>query len=108
MPGYLLDTNILIAWFGKREGYTMLKNLLERADNRFFTSVICAAEFLSGCGPEDAVALRRIVESGEVELISFSGLGQAEAAARLRKSLGLKMPDAIIAAAAMEIGRAHV
>ena len=102
MADYLLDTNVLIAWFGKCEGYGILQSLLERSDSRFFTSVLCAAEFLAGCAPNDARALRNIVESSEVVIIPFDNLTQAESAARLRKSLGLKMPDAIIASAAKE------
>jgi len=100
MPGYLLDTNVLITWFGKRPGFGELEKLLRAPETELYTSVVCAAEFLSGCGDGDARAFRKIVDAGEIGIVPFSGLGEAELAAEYRRSLGLKMPDAIVAAAA--------
>ncbi|MBI2267740.1 MAG: PIN domain-containing protein [Armatimonadetes bacterium] len=102
MAGYLLDTNVLIGWFGGHEKVAPLNALLESPENRFHTSILCVAEFLAGCAQADARALKRILEAGEIEMLPFGEFSQAVSAATLRKSLGLKMPDAIIAATAKE------
>lgn len=102
MPGFLLDTNVLIAWFGEGDAGGTLDKLMAKPDSSFHTSIICLAEFLSGCTPADAAAMKKIVQSGEIELVPFEGIGMAESAAFFRKSVGLKMPDAIVAAAARE------
>jgi len=102
MPGYLLDTNILICWFAGSEGYKHLKALIEQPDTELFTSVLCVAEFLSGCSTADEKMLKKEIESGEIEVVPFAGVKQAERVAFYRKTLGLKVPDAIVAAAARE------
>ncbi|MEW6200781.1 MAG: PIN domain-containing protein [bacterium] len=102
MPGYLLDTNVLICWFGKREGHKLLKTLVERPETELYTSVLCVAEFLSGCSSADENLLREAIESGEIEVVPFAGLKQAQMVASFRKVHGLKTPDAIVAAAADE------
>ncbi|MFA6451546.1 MAG: PIN domain-containing protein [bacterium] len=102
MAGYLLDTNALIKWFGKFEGHEHIAHLIEKPENRLFTSIICVLEFLNGCGAEEAGLLKKIIGNGDIEVISFNAVSQAESAAELRKKFGLKTPDAIIASAALE------
>ena len=102
MPGYLLDTNVLISWFGKKKEFAMVRELKERPDNSFHTSIICVAEFMTGSSSLDARILRDILERGEIEMIPFEGMSQVEWVARFRKTIGLKIPDAIIAAAAKD------
>lgn len=102
MAGYLLDTNVLIGWFGAGMGHKQLQVLLKNPGNDFFTSVLCVAEFLSGCSAADAQKISHLIENNIIGVIPFEGLAQAEAVAWFRKNLGLKTPDAIVAAAAKQ------
>jgi predicted nucleic acid-binding protein len=101
MPSLLIDTNVLISWFGGLEESVPLAGLLENGENELFTSIICVTEFLAGCDENDARAFLKIIEREEIGVIFFDDLAQAASAALLRKKLNVKMPDAIIAATAL-------
>jgi predicted nucleic acid-binding protein len=100
MPGYLLDTNVLISWFSRDGDSAKLAALISQPETRLFTSIICLAEFLAGCSPEDESMMKAIIDSGEIGIINFDSAAMAQNAARLRKSLNVKLPDAIVAATA--------
>lgn len=102
MAGYLLDTNVLIAWFNKLGDYEFLEELIDTPGVRLYTSVICIAEFHVGCTAADARRLKNILDRGEIGVIPFDKVSVAESAADLRNKHGLKMPDAIVAATAKE------
>lgn len=102
MAGFLLDTNVLIAWFKRLRDFKCLEELIAIPGTRIYTSVVCIAEFYAGCTPADARRLKKILDHGEIGVIPFDKVSVAESAADLRKKHGLKMPDAIVAAAAKE------
>jgi toxin FitB len=102
VSGYLLDTNALIKWFAKSDGYEILSSLLEYSENKLYTSIISVTEFFTGCGSDEKLLFKMIVENGDIEIIPFDKIEQAESAAELRKKMGLKTPDAIIAATSLD------
>ena len=57
---------------------------------------------MTGCSLQEARIFRDILERGEIKMIPFEGMSQVEWVARFRKTIGLKIPDAIIAAAAKD------
>ncbi|MCK4456092.1 MAG: PIN domain-containing protein [Thermoplasmata archaeon] len=101
----LIDTNVFVAILNKERDHQRSKEVLDRIHQGEFegaTSVICAAEILSGfysAGEE---------ERGDRFLLDLRSIGNfalkdvslriAKEAASLRGRYGTKLPDAIIAA----------
>lgn len=105
MKAAIIDTNILIDHLkGKLEAREFLKKLIED-DVRILCSVITIIELLSGMQPEEKEQL-------DLFLSFFHKLGVDAEAAEIageymyeyRKSHGINMADAIIAASARQTG----
>ena len=96
MAEYLVDTDVLVDHLRGAE------ELRPRKGDRLAYSVITRAELFAGrADAEQEVAL---LLDGLVELpLTRSG---AEAAGRIRRTSGVRLPDALIAATALEHGLA--
>jgi predicted nucleic acid-binding protein len=93
---YLFDTNILISY---ANGDEQAKNILENTQNKSI-SVISITEFLSGipkCEHSNACKFLKI--NFTILDVTFNC---AKHAAKLRQTLRLKTPDALIYATALE------
>ncbi len=95
---YLLDSNVIIR-ISKRD--TKLSNYIESLEAELFISVISLMEVLgyNFTNPEEEKLVREIVKSFDVvyldDVIAYSTI-------KLRKKIKIKLPDAIIAATAIE------
>lgn len=97
---YLLDTNILIEWFGHGPSQQFLEQQFARADNSFATSWICAAEFLVKAGTKETDALHDLIEAGDLLLYDLSGFDLLDLVSTARRELRLRLPDCIVLATA--------
>ncbi len=98
MDRYLIDTNILIYYFG---GIVKNKKIIEILKESFNISIISKIEFLSWRKLKEDKALSEKAK----KFISYANIYNldetiADEAIILRQNYGLKTPDAIIAATA--------
>ncbi len=100
-----IDTNIFVSILNRERNYGRSKEVLEsihEGEHEGATSVICAAEILSGfyAEGEEERAERFLLDLRSIanfELVDVT-LRIAKEAASLRGKYGTKLPDAIIAA----------
>ncbi len=95
MPAYLLDTNSVIYFFNGEE---KISRLVEKAEDGICISFITKIELL--CMETDADTLKKVVEFiKDVEVLSIDD-EIIEKTIVYGYNMGLKVPDAIIAATA--------
>jgi len=96
---YFLDTNAIVALLA---GDSNLLELLNEADY-VATSVICELEYLAfpGLPDEDKVLFEQLLEQVHVTDLCSGDSRLKEQILRLRAEKKIKLPDAIIAASAM-------
>lgn len=107
MALYLLDTNILIDLAGKKASRAFFETLLEEAQVRLTTSILCIAEYMAGAAKKEEGFLKDWIKSGELEVLFLDSVEDAIAAGNLRKRHSLGLPDALILASALR-ARAHL
>jgi predicted nucleic acid-binding protein len=97
---YLLDTNAIVALL---QGSTQLIQLLQNAD-WIGISVISQIEFLafSGLGKNDRQLFQQFLQRVEVIGLVSIDTGLIEKIIEIRQQYRLKLPDAIIAAMAIQ------
>ncbi|MCG6134067.1 MAG: type II toxin-antitoxin system VapC family toxin [Nostoc sp. LLA-1] len=98
---YLLDTNAVVALL---QGNSQLLQLLQNAD-WVGISVISQIEFLafSGLSQEDKLVFQQFLRRVEVVSLMSGDTVLIEQVIQLRQQYRLKLPDAIIAAMALQI-----
>jgi len=106
MATYLLDTNILIDILRDRQGRRALALALLDQDHLLATCPINVAELYAGMRPKEEPATTTLVES--LRLLPISGQAARQAGLFKRgyaaKGVTLSLPDALIAAVAIEHG----
>jgi len=109
MSDYLLDTNILILYLRKTEGYYELLDTLA-ADDTLFISAITRLEIIRGMRDREREATLNILDSLETIEISINVADKAGELIRTWRTKGIVLEDAdaLIAATALEHGLALV
>lgn len=109
MSDYLLDTNILILYLRKTEGYYELLDALA-ADDTLFISAITRLEIIRGMRDRERESTFNILDSLETIEISINVADKAGELIRTWRTKGviLEDADALIAATALEHGLALV
>lgn len=91
----VLDSNILIAAYGKHiPTVHLLQDLLKRSSAGI--SIVTATELYAGALPKERSKIKNTLS--DFSIIPFDDIEIAALAADYKSSLGLKIPDAIIAA----------
>lgn len=105
MSDYLLDTNILILYLRKTEGYYELLDTLA-ADDTLFISAITRLEIIRGMRDREREATLNILDSLETIEISINVADKAGELIRTWRTKGIVLEDAdaLIAATALEHG----
>lgn len=100
---FVLDTNIIVGYLGGRDWATSFIEKKAAAGATFAVSQITRMELLCfpHITPEEETAVRRFLEH-----VAVIGLTDAieDRAIELRRTHRIKLPDAIIAATAVELG----
>jgi predicted nucleic acid-binding protein len=100
---YVLDTNVIVGYLGGRDWAAAFIQEKQAAGATFAVSQITRMELLcfSGITPGEEEAVNRFLGH-----VAVAGLTDAieDRAIRLRRAHGIKLPDAIIAATAIELG----
>jgi len=106
MATYFLDTNILIDILRDRQGRRQLAQALLDQDHLLATCPINVAELYASMRPKEEPATTGLVES--LELLPITGRAAREAglfkSRFAAKGVSLSLPDALIAAVAIEHG----
>ncbi len=106
MAVYFLDTNILIDWVGEKQSADFFREHLS-IETQLATGIVCLTEFLVKASKHEEQLILKLIESEELEVCYFDDLEIAKSAAKLRKEVGVKLPDALILAMAIRL-EAHL
>jgi len=98
MGDFLLDTNAVIYFL---KGDTKIVSLVENERNKFYISFITQIELLcfDNASQEELAKIREFLEEMNLILVDTSIIKRT---IQIRKKFGVKIPDAIIAATAVE------